>query len=98
MRRHSVKKLLEKRGWPVVAIDAGNQVRRIGDQPEIKLMRTYEALSKEMKYDVIGLGPDDLKLSAIDVAQKMANNMPDQNPFTSANVQVLGQVKPVSNH
>ncbi len=94
MRRHSVKKLLEKRGWPVVAIDAGNQVRRIGDQPEIKLMRTYEALSKEMKYDVIGLGPDDLKLSAIDVAQKMANNMPDQNPFTSANVQVLGQVKP----
>ena len=94
MRRHSVKKVLEQRDWPLVAIDAGNQVRRTGNQPEIKLMRTYEALSKEMKYDVIGLGPDDLKLPAIEVAQKMANNMPAKNPFTSANVQVLGQVEP----
>ncbi len=94
MRRHAVKKVLEARGWPIVAIDAGNQVRRTGNQPEIKLMRTYEALSKEMKYDVIGLGPDDLKLPAIEVAQKMANNMPDKNPFTCANAQVLGQVDP----
>ena len=97
MRRHSVKKVLEKRGWPLVAIDAGNQIRRTGNQPEIKLMKTYEALSKEMKYDVIGLGPDDLKLPPIEVAQKMANNMPTINshaPFTSANAQVLGQVDP----
>ena len=28
-----------------------------------------------MKYDVIGLGPDDLRLSAIYVAQTMANNV-----------------------
>ena len=97
MRRHAVKKVIEKRGWPLIAIDAGNQVRRTGNQPEIKLMRTYEALSKEMNYDVIGLGPDDLNLPAIEVAQKMANNMPKKNsnaPFTCANAQVLQQVDP----
>ena len=56
-----------------------------------------------MKYDVIGLGPDDLRLSAIYVAQTMANNVQnvkdaanrdvEKNPFTSANVDVLGQLK-----
>lgn len=92
MRRHSVKKVIENRGWPVVAIDAGNQIRRTGNQPEIKLMRTYEALSKEMKYDVIGVGPDDLKLPVIEVAQRMINNKREKNPFTSANVQIFGEM------
>ena len=92
MRRHSVKKVIEKRGWPVVSIDAGNQIRRTGNQPEIKLMRTYQALSKEMKYDVIGVGPDDLKLPAIEVAQRMINNKREKNPFTSANVQIFGEM------
>ena len=31
MRRHAVQKMLQARGWDVVSIDAGNQVRRFGN-------------------------------------------------------------------
>ena len=94
MRRHSVQKVLNARGWETVSIDAGNQIRRVGNQPEIKLRRTYEALcsAKNMDYDVIGIGPDDLKLPAIELGQAMNNNSSmEKNPFTCANVQVIGE-------
>ena len=91
MRRHTVQKILQDRGWDVIALDAGNQVRRFGQQPVIKLGKTYEALCKEMNYEMIGLGPDDLKLSAIDLAQKMNDKIGDRNPFTCANVTVLDE-------
>ena len=92
MRRHTAQKILEGRGWDVVPIDAGNQVRRVGQQPVIKLRKTYDALCKEMDYSVIGLGPDDLKLSAIEIGQTMANVVDgDKNPFTCANVEVFDE-------
>ena len=93
MRRHTVQKILKARGWETVSIDAGNQVRRVGNQPEIKLRRTFEALCspQNMDYDVIGIGPDDLKLPAIELGQAMSNNStPEKNPFTCANVQIFG--------
>ncbi len=90
MRRHTVQKILQERGWDVVSLDAGNQVRRFGQQPLIKLRKTYEVLCNEMKYDLIGLGPDDLKLPAIDLAQTLANVDNGDSPFTCANVDVLG--------
>lgn len=93
MRRHTVQKILEDRGWDVVRIDAGNQVRRFGQQPLIKLRKTYEALCNEMKYDFIGLGPDDLKLPAIDLVQTIANVVNGDSPFTCANVNVLGMTE-----
>lgn len=89
MRRHTVQKILQARGWDVVPLDAGNQVRRFGQQPVIKLAKTYEALCKEMKYDMVGLGPDDLKLPAINLAQTMNNMLGGSNPFTCANVEVF---------
>ena len=74
MRRHSCQKVLKDiRGWDVVSIDAGNQVRRFGQQPTMKLGRTLESLCHVMDYDVIGLGPDDLKIPSIDLAQAMLN-------------------------
>jgi len=88
MRRHAVQKILQERGWDVVPIDAGNQVRRFGQQPVIKLRKTYEALCKQMDYAVIGLGPDDLKLPAIDLAQTLANV--GEQRFTCANVKLMG--------
>ena len=92
MRRHSVMKILQRRGWNIIPIDAGNQIRRYGDQPLIKLQHTFEALCKRMKYQNIGLGPDDLKLAPIDIAQIMLNLAGDsnENPFTCANVVLLG--------
>ena len=91
MRRHTAQKVLENRGWDVIPIDAGNQIRRVGQQPVLKLRKTYDALCKKMDYEVIGLGPDDLKLSAIDFAQTIANVLDGSNqPFTCANVGVMG--------
>jgi hypothetical protein len=94
MRRHAVQKILQARGWDVVPIDAGNQVRRFGQQPVIKLRKTYEALCKQMGYEVIGLGPDDLKLPAIDLAQMLANV--GEQPFTCANVKLMNGMNSTS--
>lgn len=90
MRRHSVQKLLLDRGWDLICLDAGNQVRRFGQQPVIKLQKTYESLCSVMKYDVIGFGPDDLKLGTGDLLQTILNAQNEQNPFTCANVFLCG--------
>lgn len=89
MRRHRVEMVLQEKGWDLVAIDAGNQVDRFGQQPVIKLGKTFDGLCKVMKYDMVGLGPDDLKLPGIDIAQIMANVVGNNNPFTCANVEVI---------
>ena len=90
MRRHTVQKLLLDRGWDLVSIDAGDEVRRFGQQPVIKLQKTYESLCKVMNYDVIAFGPDDLKLSTGDLLQTTLNCQNEKNPFTAANVLLLG--------
>ena len=92
MRRHRVQKILQGRGWDLIPIDAGNQVRRFGQQPLLKLNKTYEGLCKVMKYDAIGLGPDDLKLPSLDLVQTMDNVYNGNNiPFMCANVEVLDE-------
>ena len=44
-RRHSFVLGLRDRGWNVVAVDSGNQVRRFGRQPELKFNLTAELLA-----------------------------------------------------
>jgi hypothetical protein len=65
MRRHEFLKGLtakEGRDWPaVIAIDLGNQVRRLGWQAIQQYEASGQAL-KLMQYDAIGYGPDDLQL------------------------------------
>lgn len=90
MRRHSVQKILRDRGWDLVGIDAGNQVRRIGQQPVIKLRKTYETLCRTMEYDMVGIGPDDLKLATNELVQTMDSALLSSNPFTCANVEPFG--------
>ena len=89
MRRHRVQQLLLKRGWNIVPIDAGNQIRRFGQQPVIKLHHTYDGLCNVMKYAAIGFGPEDLKIPTIDLVQTMSN-IGDFGPFVSANVDLMG--------
>ena len=60
---HAAEQLTAK-GWPVVPIDAGNQVRRFGRQSEIKFQITVEGLTK-MGYRAIAFGPDDLRLPGL---------------------------------
>jgi hypothetical protein len=89
MRRHSAQKILLERGWDLVSIDAGNQVRRFGQQPTIKLGKTYESLCRVMGYSMIGIGADDLKIASIDLAQALLDAPQGDNPFTCANVEVV---------
>ena len=89
-RRHTfIKDLRENRGWPVVPLDVGNQVRRYGRQAEIKFARTAEGL-RAMNYGAVTLGGDDLRLPAD--ALFVATN-PDENEslFTSANIALLAR-------
>ena len=86
MRRHSVQKVLLERGWDLVAIDAGNQIRRTGQQPTIKMRKTFESLCRIMKYSVVGIGPDDLRTPSIDLLQTLLEAPEGDNPFTCANV------------
>ena len=89
MRRHRVQQLLTDRGWDLIPIDAGNQIRRFGQQPVIKLRHTLEGLCKVMKYQAIGFGPGDLKIPTIDLLQAMSD-VADEGPFVCANVDLLG--------
>jgi hypothetical protein len=82
-----LKELREKRGWEVVPIDVGNQIKRYGKQSEIKFARTADALRK-MGYKAVAFGADDLKLTPGDM---LAFTNPDEKPsiFTSANVALI---------
>ena len=87
-RRYTLIKQLRDKGWPVLAIDAGNQVRRFGRQAEIKLQQTAKAL-KQMNYSAVGLGPDDLRLGVGELLAVAAGETEDDTPFASANVVLI---------
>lgn len=80
--------LREERGWPVLPVDVGNQVRRYGRQAEIKFQVSADALRK-MGYGATTLGLQDLQLSIDELAATSAA-LDDAEPlFISANVAVL---------
>ncbi len=89
-RRHTlIRQLQDERGWAVVPLDVGSQVRRYGRQPEIKFKWTADAL-RTLGYRAVVLGADDLRLPADELLN--ATNR-DDNPsiFTGANVALYGR-------
>ena len=84
-----LKQLREGRGWDVVALDVGNQVRRFGRQAEIKFQTAAEGLRK-MNYAAITFGPDDLRLSVDEVFAAVAAENPDNINYLSSNASLLG--------
>lgn len=88
VRRFACKRQLEQQGWEVVALDIGNQVRRFGRQAEIKFQMTAEGL-KKMKYQAIGFGPDDLRLSAGELVAITADEGDASSPFVCANAAII---------
>lgn len=87
-RRFTFLQQLRERGWQLLPIDAGNQIRRFGRQGEIKYHRTLEALRK-MDYQAVGFGPDDLRLSVGDLIQEAAAETPGESLYASGNVVLL---------
>ncbi|HZZ27305.1 MAG TPA: multiheme c-type cytochrome [Pirellulales bacterium] len=83
-RRDQLLTQLAAENWPVVALDVGSQVRRFGRQQEVKFQSIADAL-KTMGYRAIGLGPDDLRLSATELLASIAPVGNQSSPFVSAN-------------
>ena len=87
-RRHALVKELAGRGWNVIPLDVGNQVRRTGRQSEIKFQMTLEGL-KRIGYRAIGFGPDDLQLSVLELVALAAPSDNQPSVFVSANATIL---------
>lgn len=87
-RRHTLVRELEARGWPLLKLDVGNQVRRYGRQAELKFQITVEGL-KTIGYDAIAFGEHDLGLSVGEVAAATMAMDERGTPFLSANAAVL---------
>ncbi len=88
VRRYSLQNELAKRGWEVIPLDVGNQVRRFGRQAEIKFQMTIEGM-KQMNYRAIGFGPDDLRLSVGELIAITASEGDTSSPFLCANAAVI---------
>lgn len=85
LRRHSCQQLLQKKGFDPICIDAGNMIRRSGQQPSIKMKTAYKSIAGIMNYDAIGMGIDDLKAGGVDMLLAIEESERKKTPFTSAN-------------
>lgn len=87
-RRHTLVRELKNKGWPLLTLDVGNQVRRFGRQAELKFQITVEGL-KTIGYDAITFGENDLALSVGEVAAATMAVDEQGTPFLCANAAVL---------
>ncbi len=87
-RRYTLMTQLTEKGWPLVPIDAGNQVRLTGRQSEIKFQAAATGLA-EMNYAAVGFGPDDLRLGVGELIAVAAVDDAEQARFVSANVVLI---------
>ena len=86
-RKDTLLSSLRKRGWQILPLDAGDQVRRDGTQSEIKFHWTTQAL-RQMDYAATTFGGKDLMLSdniLVSILDENGNN----KLFVSANVGML---------
>ncbi|MEM7476135.1 MAG: multiheme c-type cytochrome [Planctomycetota bacterium] len=94
IRRDTFLTELRERGWELVPLDCGNQVRRIQRQAIVKFNTTAEAL-KEMGYEAVTFGIDDLKLPSIDLLQIAGSDGGEgesAGKFISANVTIVDEM------
>ena len=89
-RRHTFQRQLVDKGWQLVPLDVGNQVRRSGRQAEIKYQITVESL-RQMNYKAIGLGPDDLRLSVDELGAAMVGTDDQPSLVVCANAAVYSR-------
>lgn len=87
-RTSFINDLVKTRGWNVVPLDVGNQVRRVGRQAEIKFQKTAAGF-KDMNYAGVGFGPDDLRLSVDALANVTLHSEEQPSMFVSANVAII---------
>ncbi len=93
-RRHALVQSLRAKGWEVIPLDLGDQVRRIGAQAAIKFQSTIDAF-RIIGYQTVGFGPDDLRISLGELIAAMATSTNEQGQsdlFVCANANPAGFV------
>ena len=88
-RRQNFLRAVTAAGWPLVAVDVGNQVKRFGRQTEAKFQSIVDGL-RAMQYAAVGFGPGDLRLPVEELVAAVAAVGDQASPFVSANVGLLG--------
>ena len=88
-RRQNFLRAITAAGWPLLAVDLGNQVKRFGRQTEVKFQSIADGL-RQMGYAGVGFGPGDLRLPAEELVAAVAPVGDQPTPFISANVGLLG--------
>jgi len=88
-RRHTCLQQLERQGWDVLPIDAGNLNKGFGRQEELKFTFVIDEAYRLMKYQAAGIGNREL-LFPTDTLLAYTVDMPG-NPqrYTAANVAVF---------
>jgi len=92
-RRHTLIRQLEAQGWPIVMLDMGGLVRRLGPQAEVKYRYAIKSLI-ELGYEAIGFGVRELQLSSDALLYALANLDPERSPLVSANLGMFGAEAP----
>ena len=87
-RRYTLARQLADRGWPLVPVDVGNQVRTFGRQSEVKFQVTVDGM-KKMGYRAIAFGAEDLRMTALELYAAVSSTDKQKTPFVSANTSIL---------
>ena len=90
----ALQRTLRAKGWEVIPLDVGDQVRRIGAQAAIKFQSTIDAF-RVIGYQTVGFGPDDLRISLGELIAAMATSTNEQGQsdlFVCANANPAGFV------
>lgn len=88
-RRHTLFKCLEKKGWPVLAIDAGNLNKGFGRQEELKFNCVIDESLRQMKYEAAGIGERELLFPTDELILYVVDVEGAPKRYTSANVAIL---------
>ena len=90
-RRHTLlRQLADERGWPVVPLDVGSQVKGFGKQQEVKFSHAVQGL-RTMGYRGITLGDGDLLLTPGELLAAIAGEDGTVSDIVSSNVAVLSR-------
>ena len=88
-RRSTFLKELDKKGWPIIPIEAGNLNKGFGRQEEWKYNFVTDESLRLMKYEIVGLGNRELQFPT-DVLILYCVDVPGSpRRYTSANVELL---------
>ena len=88
-RRHTCLQQLERDGWEVLSIDAGNLNKGFGLQEELKFNFVIDEAYRLMKYQAVGIGNRELQFPTDTLFLYFVDVPGNPKRYTSANVSLL---------